>query len=155
MARNQTYIEAPPHEVFDLLADPRSYSYWVVGSRKIRAADPHWPEPGTRFDHQVGLPPLVLADHTQVVKSVPPVRLELRARARPLPSAHITMHLQPERDGTRVTMIEDMANPALNVLAGPLGHATIHLRNRESLRRLRALAEGRTPRPGGTLPPRD
>ena len=29
-------------EVFELLSDPRTYGYWVVGSREIRAADPNW-----------------------------------------------------------------------------------------------------------------
>jgi hypothetical protein len=83
-----------------------------------------------------------------VERSRAPVMLELQARARPLPSARVRLHLRPEGEGTRVVMIEDPANRLLNVLAGPLGHAMIRLRNVESLRRLKALAEGRTPRPG-------
>lgn len=77
-----------------------------------------------------------------------PCRLELLVHARPLPDAHVEMLLVPERDGTRVTMIEDLAHPLLNKLAGPLGHLAIWLRNRESLRRLKLLAE--TPAPRGT-----
>ena len=154
MARNEIHIDAPPEAVFDVLADPRTYSEWVVGSREVRAADEHWPAPGSAFDHSVGALPLVINDHTAVVAARPPVMLELRARARPLPTARITIHLQPDGDGTRVTMIEDPANPVLNLLAGPLGHTAIRLRNSESLRRLRALAEGATPRPAGMLPGR-
>ena len=44
--------------------------------------------------------------------------------------------------GTRVTLIEDVANPVLNLLVGPLGHLAVRLRNRETLRRLKARAEG-------------
>ena len=155
MARNETVIAAPPEAVFGLLADPRTYGHWVVGSRDIRAADEHWPAPGSAFDHRVGTPPLVISDSTYVVSSRPPVMLELRAHARPLPAARVTMHLQPEGDGTRVTMIEDPASRLLNLMAGPLGHAAIRVRNVESLRRLKELAEGPTPRPSHPLPARD
>ena len=139
-----------------MLSDPRTYAKWVVGSHEIRAADRGWPAAGSAFDHSVGSPPLLIKDHTAVVKARPPVMLELRARARPLPTARITLHLRGERGGgTRVTMIEDPANPVLNLLAGPLGHTAIRLRNREALRRLKALAEGTVPRPAGTLPERE
>jgi hypothetical protein len=141
--------------VFELLADPRTYAYWVVGSYEIRAADRRWPAPGAKFHHTVGRPPLHLKDETVVVAAHPPAMIELRAKARPLPTARVTLHLEPELDGTRVTMIEDPANPLLNLLAGPLGHLTIRLRNHESLRRLKALAEGTAPRPGGRLPRSD
>ena len=151
MARNETYIDASPRDVFDVLADARTYAEWVVGSHEIRAADRGWPAPGTVFDHTVGRPPVRIKDETAVVAATPPVMLELRARARPLPAARVTLHLQPERDGTRVTMIEDPASRLLALLAVPLGHWSIHLRNRESLRRLKAIAEGRAARPAGEL----
>ncbi len=155
MARNEIYVDAPPAAVFEVLADPRSYGEWVVGSRAIRAADTQWPAAGAAFDHSVGMAPLVIRDHTSVVASRAPVMLELRAKARPLPTARVTLHLQPERDGTRVTIIEEPASRLLNVLAGPVGHAAIRMRNRESLRRLKALAEGTAPRPAGELPRRE
>ena len=154
MARNQISIGVPPSAVFEVLSDPRTYSHWVVGSRDVRAADPDWPAPGSLFDHSVGLPPLVIKDNTEVVDAEAPGFIELRARARPLPTARVTLQLMADGDGTRVTMIEDPANPLLRLLAGPLGHAAIRLRNHESLRRLKALAEGTTPRPDGALPRR-
>jgi uncharacterized protein YndB with AHSA1/START domain len=151
MARNEIFISAPVEDVFELLADPRAYATWVVGSREVRAADGHWPAQGARLAHTIGIPPLLIKDDTMVVDARPPVRLQLRARARPLPSARITLDLQPEGDGTRLTMIEDLESAILNLAAGPLGHIAIRLRNHEALRRLKSMAEGGMPRPRGPL----
>src|SRR3954447_23514852 len=125
MARNETFVAAPPETVFDVLADPRTYAHWVVGSREIRDADESWPEPGSAFHHTVGMPPLHIKDATIVERSKPPVMLQLQAKARPLPSARIQMRRRPEGEGTRVVMIEAPASRLLNVLAGPVGHAMI------------------------------
>lgn len=38
-------------------------------------------------------------------------------------------------------MVEDLAQPLLNLIARPLGHALLRLRNRETLRRLKSYAE--------------
>jgi uncharacterized protein YndB with AHSA1/START domain len=143
MARNETFVDAPPEAVFELLSDPLSYAHWVVGTHEVRTADEHWPRPGSKLGHTVGLPPLRVKDATSVVRARAPAMLELHARARPFPSARVTLHLEPEGEGTRVTLIEDLANPLLNLLAGPLGHAAMRLRNHESLRRLKAIAERR------------
>jgi uncharacterized protein YndB with AHSA1/START domain len=151
MARNEIFISAPPREVFELLADPRTYGHWVVGSREIHAADAHWPEPGAVFQHTVGKGPFAISDHTTVIAARAPVMLQLRARARPLPSARVTMLLQPEGPGTRVTMIEAPPNRLLSLLSGPIGHALLRVRNRESLLRLKELAEGTAERPRGRL----
>jgi hypothetical protein len=123
-----------------------------VGSREIRAADHHWPATGASFAHTIGKLPLLLRDDTTVLDVCPPVRLQLRARARPLPSARITLDLLPTADGTRLTMIENLENELLNLAIGPLGHAAMRVRNREALRRLKRLAEGTMPRPHGSLP---
>ena len=61
MAYNETYIDAAPETVFAVLSDPGCYPKWVVGARKIRAADAEFPAEGSRFRHQVGVPPLVHA----------------------------------------------------------------------------------------------
>jgi hypothetical protein len=58
MARNEHLIRASAEAVFDVLADPRSCAYCVIGSREIRAADDSWPEPGSRFKHTVNAGPL-------------------------------------------------------------------------------------------------
>jgi uncharacterized protein YndB with AHSA1/START domain len=75
MAHNEIHVEATPEVVFAVLADPRSFARWVVGSRKIRAADPDWPAPGATFDHAVGIGPLVIADGTTVRAADRPHRL--------------------------------------------------------------------------------
>ena len=142
MARNEAFIAASLKDVFALLASPATYADWVVGSRDIVSADEGWPAAGSEFEHVVGVPPLVIQDRTMVVAASPPRRLELHARARPLPSARITFDLWPEGNGTRVTMIEDFDNGLVNLLARPLGHVAMRLRNRETLRRLKRLAEG-------------
>lgn len=154
MARNEISIDAPREAVFEVLADPRSYASWVVGSREVRAADRQWPAAGSGFDHSVGMPPLVIKDETVVVRSRRPALLELRAKARPFPTARVEIRLTRERDGTRVTMVEDPGMTLLNILAGPLGHAAIRIRNAESLRRLKALVEEPARRPAGRLPQR-
>ncbi len=155
MARNEIFIDAPPAAVFGLLSDPRSYGDWVVGSREIRAADPDWPAAGAAFEHSVGVGWLSLSDHTSVISARPPECLELKARARPLPSARVRLQLHPEGTGTRVTMIEEPVNPVLSAMLGPVGHWLMKLRNVEALRRLKRLAEGDAPRPRGALPQRE
>lgn len=147
MARNEVFISAPPEAVFELLSDPGTYSDWVVGSAEIHHSDREWPAPGTAFSHTVGKGPLRLSDHTRVLDAEPPVMLQLQAKARPLPSAKISFWLQPEGAGTRVTMIEAPTSRLLSLLSGPLGHAFVAVRNRETLRRLKELAEGSRPRP--------
>jgi uncharacterized protein YndB with AHSA1/START domain len=154
MARNEIFIRTRPEAVFEVLGDARTYGEWVVGSRKVRAADEHWPAPGSAFDHSVGKAPMVIRDDTTVVDARPPEMLELRARARPFPTARITLRLRPDGDGTRVTMIEEPTSPVVGRLGGRLLDAAIGLRNRGSLRRLKALAEGTAPRPEEALPKR-
>lgn len=141
MARNEVFISAPPRAVFAVLADAERYGDWVLGTDEVRAADESWPAPGSAFAHAVGKAPLRLRDRTSVLDAEPPVMLRLLARARPLPSATVTFELQPESTGTRLTMTEAPSARLLSVLAGPLGHALLGLRNRESLRRLKRIVE--------------
>jgi uncharacterized protein YndB with AHSA1/START domain len=156
MAHNEVTVDAPPEAVFDVLSDPRSYARWVVGSRKIRAADPEWPAPGATFDHAVGIGPLTLADSTSVRAAQKPHRLELLVRARPLTTAVVTLTLhQRLGDTTRVEMEEHPADARSRLLMNPLTDPLIRLRNHESLRRLKALAEGDEAIPTGDLPPRE
>lgn len=152
MARTQIVIDASPEAVFDVLSDPRTYSDWVFGSREIRAADPDWPAAGAVFGHSIGVGPLSLCDETSVISARAPESLELCARAGPLPPARVRLHLEPEGSATRVTMTETPANALLSLMIGPLGHGLVSLRNGESLRRLKRLAEGSQPRPSGQLP---
>jgi uncharacterized protein YndB with AHSA1/START domain len=139
MARNRLVVATPPERVWEVLADPVLYGDWVVGSDVIRDWDDAWPAPGTRIHHRVGRRPLAIADHTEVLESAPPRRLVLRAHARPFPAARVVLELEPHPAGTLVTMIEDPDN--LLGRAVPPVHPLVRVRNGESLRRLRALAE--------------
>ena len=155
MAVNQIDMHVAPERVFDVLSDPRSYGRWVVGSRAIHAADPAWPAPGSVFEHTQGFGPLpLLRDHTIVLASTRPVMLRLRVQARPLTVAHVTLRLAPHASGTRVVMEEVPADLRSKLTMNPLVDPLIRLRNAESLRRLKRLAEGAEPMPDGDLPPR-
>jgi uncharacterized protein YndB with AHSA1/START domain len=141
MARTQRRIAASPERIFEVLDDPQSYGYWVVGSKEIRDADADWPSPGSRFHHTVGAGPLTVKDHTTVEEISRPRRLELRAKARPLGTARITLELEPDDGHTRVTMIEDAADPLTAFVFNPLTHLLVRGRNEKSLERLAELAE--------------
>lgn len=143
MARNEVFIAASPEDVFAVLADAESYGDWVVGAERIRGADAHWPAPGSRFRHRFRIGPLAIDDETAVEESERPVYLRLRAFARPLGSARVTLSLQPEWDGTRVTMVENPGDCLTALVFTPLMHLAVRVRNAESLRRLKRIAEQR------------
>jgi hypothetical protein len=151
VARNEILVDASVEQTFRVLADPRCYGIWVVGSSEIRRADPNWPAPGTAFDHTVGMWPVRIADHTEVLSADPPRCLELLAHARPLPPARVILRLRPEGGGTRVVMEEDIEPIPLRIALWPVTQIAVRLRNAESLRRLKGLAEGTIPWPTGSL----
>src|ERR1700712_3135341 len=99
MARNQRLIPAPPERVFAVLSDPASYADWVVGSDIIRDADAGWPAVGTRFPHRAGGGPWKVTPPAEVAPAVPPRRLELHAKARPLGPASVVLELEPQDGG--------------------------------------------------------
>jgi uncharacterized protein YndB with AHSA1/START domain len=141
VATNRQHMTVAPETVFAVLADPFSYGHWVVGSDTIRDADPHWPAVGSRFHHRVGAGPLKVNDHTDVVEVAAPRRLVLHARARPLGTALVTLTLEPHAGGTDVTMREQAGDLLSHLGINPLTDWMVHLRNTESLRRLKRLAE--------------
>jgi len=141
VAKTERHIDAKPETVFAVLSDPYSYGYWVVGSEKIRDADAHWPAPGSRFHHTVGVGPFRVNDHTLSVRAESPSLLELRAKARPLGTAKVRMELEREGTGTRVRMFEEAGDLLTALVFNPLTHLLVRGRNEESLRRLGELAE--------------
>ena len=143
MAVNEIHIETSPERVFAVLADWRSYGDWVVGSRFMRGVDPGFPAAGTRFHHQVGIGPLNLNDHTQVLEVEQPRKLILKAKARPLGTAVVDLTLKRENGGTRVHMREDPGDTLSAFVFNPLTHLLVRGRNVESLKRLKGLAEDR------------
>jgi uncharacterized protein YndB with AHSA1/START domain len=139
MARNEIDIDRPPADVYRVLLDPSAYVQWVVGARLLRGADPAWPEPGTRFYHEVGVWPLVLRDNTKLLEAVPDERVVLEARIRPAGVATVTLQLEPRGSGTHVTMVEEPACGPLRTLPRSLTDPLVAGRNAWGLRRLKRL----------------
>jgi uncharacterized protein YndB with AHSA1/START domain len=140
MTTTERVMQVPREAVWETLARAGDYAEWVVGSAGVRAADPTWPEPGSRFHHSVGIGPLALRDHTEALESRPQELLKLRARARPLATAIVTLELQALDGGTRVLMTEELEGPPRLVMANALGEWLTKARNGKSLERLERLA---------------
>ncbi|MEE1736612.1 SRPBCC family protein [Streptomyces sp. BE147] len=100
MARNRRLILSSPSEVWGLLSDGHRYGEWVTGTRRVLAADPHWPEVGARLRVRVGAGPLTLDDTCVVRICEPQRRLELEAKAEPFGAARIAMNLIPWSENT-------------------------------------------------------
>ena len=75
-------MPVPPEAVWAVLATPGAYGYWVVGSKYIRDADAAFPAVGTKLHHTIGVGPLTLNDHTEVLAADAPHYLKLRAKGR-------------------------------------------------------------------------
>lgn len=158
MPVNETMIDAPPGVVWDVLADPPSYEEWVVGNKGIRDHDRGWPSPGTEFHHKVGLGPLRVKDKTVALEATPPSlaadaaaggtppvprgRLVMNVRVLPVGHGLVAFELQESGSGTLVRMDERPAGGPLKAL-WPVLDPLVKLRNVETLRRLKNLAESR------------
>lgn len=135
-------VPVPREEAFHLLEDPASFRDLVAGARKIRRFDSRWPEPGTRLNHTVGFPPLLLRDHTEVIEQRPPEILVLDAMVRPLGRLQVEFRLDPHPAGSLLTVTERPVDgpvswPVVRMATG-LG---LQLRNREICRRFRKLTQ--------------
>jgi uncharacterized protein YndB with AHSA1/START domain len=141
MATNRTEINTAPERVFAVLTDANTYADWVVGSDLIRDVDTNWPAVGSKFYHRVGTGPLKVKDHTEVLEIDPPTKLVLHARARPVGTALVTLLLAPSGAGTTVTIRETAGDALSHLVINPLTDWLVHLRNHETLRRLKRIAE--------------
>ena len=137
-------IDAGPDDVMSVLTDGWMYAAWVVGASTIRDVDQAFPAPGARIHHSVGSWPLLLSDTTHVLEYEPGYRLKLEAKAWPLGQATIELTVVPDGTGSRITMAEDVSEGPGKLIPAPIRHLGLAPRNRESLRRLAYLAEGRT-----------
>jgi uncharacterized protein YndB with AHSA1/START domain len=140
MPTSKRFMTVPPRAVWDALADPAGYAYWVVGSKVIRDADPQWPAPRSRFHHTIGVGPITVSDHTEVLEARPAELLKLRAKGRPLGTAQVTLHLFPRHGGTLVRMTEQTDGVFAPLDWNPLFRLLTKGRNAESLMRLEELA---------------
>lgn len=145
MATMQKWVPASPDDLWAVVADPRSYAFWVVGSHDIRSAEGDWPAPGSKFHHTQGHGPVKLKDSTVVRESQPPHRLVLEVRLRPFGIGRVELRFDPDRnadgeEGTCVTMVETMESGPLGLVPEPLLAPGLKLRNADTLRRLAAMA---------------
>jgi uncharacterized protein YndB with AHSA1/START domain len=134
---------APAQAVWDVLADGWLYPLWVVGAARMRDVDNHWPQVGARLHHSVGNWPLLLDDRTEVLEVQPLRLLRLNAHAWPAGAAEVIIEVEETGASSRVHIREDAIEGPGTVMPKPLRQLTIGPRNRESLRRLAFLAEGR------------
>lgn len=141
MATTEIDLAVRPERVLAVLSDPDAYGDWVVGSDTIRDADPHWPAVGSRFYHRVGAGPIKIKDHTEVLELDPAGTLVLRARARPMGTARVSMQWVARGAGTHVTMRETAGDPLSRLAINPLTDWLVDRRNRLALRRFKRIAE--------------
>ncbi|MEW6474104.1 MAG: SRPBCC family protein [Actinomycetota bacterium] len=142
MSVNEITVEAPPPAVWEVLADPPSYEEWVVGNKDVRGHDPGWPSPGSEFHHTVGFGPLAVKDKTVSLEAAQPRRLVMNVRALPVGHGVVTLELTEAGAGTVVRMEERPAGGPMRLL-WPAFDPLVKLRNAETLRRLKRLAESR------------
>jgi uncharacterized protein YndB with AHSA1/START domain len=145
MAVRHIFIARPPEAVWATLADGRKYAEWVVGARKIRAANVEWPQIGAEIHFVVGYGPLKLHDRTVVRVCEPPQRLELEVHAGPLGTTRVAIQLIAWGEGTVLILDEHPLRGLSAGLHGPHIEMLLHLRNRVMLRNLARVAENIQP----------
>jgi uncharacterized protein YndB with AHSA1/START domain len=136
-------IDASSKAVWEVLADGWLYPSWVVGAARMRDVDQAWPEVGAKLHHSVGNWPLLLDDRTEVLDAVPGRFLRLKAHGWPAGAAEVIIEIEDEGPRSRVHIREDAIEGPGVLLPKPLRQLAIGPRNREALRRLAFLAEGR------------
>ena len=139
----QRRLNCSPEQVFAVLHDGWTYPVWVVGASRMRSVDEGWPTPGTKLHHSFGVWPLLLNDTTEVLELDPGHRLVLKAGGWPIGNARVEITVEAAADGSLVSMAEDVSDGPARLVPQPVRVAGIDVRNRETLRRLALLAEGR------------
>lgn len=136
-------VDAPASAVWEVLADGWLYPSWVVGAARMREVDESWPEVGARLHHSVGTWPVLLDDRTEVLSVDAGRRLRLKAHAWPAGAAEVLIEVEDVGPRCRVTIREDAVAGPGALVPRPLRQLALVPRNREALRRLSFLAEGR------------
>lgn len=143
MSTNTRFMHASPEQIWEVLSDGWLYPVWVVGASRMRNVDATWPQVGARLHHSVGMWPALVNDYTEVLECEPRRLLKLRARVWPAGEAEVQVELHPAKDGTEVTIKEEITRGPSALLPGPLEGLGMKWRNSETLRRLDFIAEGR------------
>ncbi|NYF98355.1 SRPBCC family protein [Janibacter cremeus] len=146
MPENTIVIDASPSAVWEVLADGWLFPLWVVGACRIRDVEPSWPAAGSRIHHSVGVWPGVIDDNTEVLASEAERELRLRARAWPMGEAEVLITVTPSGGQSEVTIVEELASGPGRLVPAAVRKTGIAWRNKETLRRLELLVEGRAAR---------
>ena len=139
----QRWVNCSTEQVFAVLGDGWLYPLWVVGASRIRDVDDGWPAEGRKLHHSFGVWPMVIDDTTEVIEIQPDRRIVLEARGWPVGKARVEITVQPDGTGSLVSIAEDVSGGPTQLVPQPVRVAAIDVRNRETLRRLAYLAEGR------------
>jgi uncharacterized protein YndB with AHSA1/START domain len=142
MALHNIFVAAPPDAVWEILADPYSYSEWVVGTREILSADPSWPEVCSLLRYRAGIGPVRFEGHSIVREVDAPRRLELEADAK-LMGARVSLSLKPWADGALAVVEEHWIRGPSMLLDNPLVDLALTIRNRWMVRNLASVVERR------------
>jgi uncharacterized protein YndB with AHSA1/START domain len=143
VAVNRT-VNASAGDVWAVLSDGWLYPCWVVGAARMRDVEDAWPEKGSRLHHSVGNWPFLLDDKSEVLESIPPQLLRLKAHGWPAGAAEVLIEIEEQGpDSSLVTIREDAVQGPGAKVPRAVRQAAIVPRNREALRRLGYLAEGR------------
>lgn len=158
VSHNALKIRATPEAVFAVLTDPTTYPKWLVGAQRIDHVQEHWPEPGSKFFHRVGVGPAVVVGSTTVRTHEPPHRLDLAAGMGPLGEATVWFRVEP-CDGGCVVSIEEVPRRGLARVAWRIGRplviASLWGRNSLSLQSLAELVESPVDSSATTSEPED
>jgi uncharacterized protein YndB with AHSA1/START domain len=139
-ARVGLLVDAPPDEVWAVLADGEAYGDWVVGAKPVRTVDADWPEVGASLAYSVGVGPVELRDRTTVRRSEPGHLLDLDVSV-PGGSVRVVLRLQAQGSRTLVELDEYPSGGLIGLLHSPVGSAAFAARGALMLRRLRDLVE--------------
>jgi uncharacterized protein YndB with AHSA1/START domain len=143
MAMVNVLVRCPPEQVWEILADGRSYVDWVVGTREIRSVDDGWPALGTALRYTVGAGPVSLRGSTTVRRVEPGRQLGLEADGGVLGTARIVIDLIPWGEDTVVVLDEHPLRGPGYRFHNALSDAFLLIRGRPMVKKLARLAEAR------------
>lgn len=137
------HLAATPAQVWAVLADGKRYADWVKGTKEIRAVESGWPAKGTSIHYSAGIGPMTKDDRTTVLSSDPERFLELEIHAWPAGTARVAIAIEPDGDGSRVTLHEHPYRGIARLLHTPLTAVGLAARGKVMLKDLRKLVESR------------
>lgn len=141
MSTNVNVFSCPPERVFEVLADGWLFPVWVVGASRMRDVEEAWPAEGSKLHHSFGVWPAVIDDETTVLEWNPPHRMVMQPSGWPIGEARVTITVKPRGSGCVVRLEEHASRGPGTLVPAPVLDIPLHIRNTETLRRLRYISE--------------